>query len=362
MPCKRLAHVRGGRREAGSATVSTLVLLTLALLVVAGVRLFGDAVGEKLRCHGDAVAAIGSSGGGGSGCAESASRPAGAVPPAIPSSAPRQVGRRADSVAADDWLARFGRAVRDGFTEDAHRLAGLVASAWQFATTPSRWRDSGAWLGRAALHDGAFLAIDPLGALWTGVVADVRIARDAWLGVGQWMVDTGAALVSGNPERMGRRVGELGFDGLTALATEGAGLAVRPALGAAVTAIASRSASAMPTLRFAQITASEAFSAEGVFTGETIGSLAAKIRAGTISPADVPVHYVTIGDNHLIANSRSALALMRAGIPQTGWTLVDATATEAAAIEARLLKNGLTAEGTAAIRITGAGQTTSSLR
>lgn len=75
----------------------------------------------------------------------------------------------------------------------------------------------------------------------------------------------------------------------------------------------------------------------------------------------MPVSYVNIGGNNLIVNTRSSLALTRAGIPQSGWTLIDATATDAAAIQARLLRNGLTLEGTSTLRITGLGRAASSL-
>jgi hypothetical protein len=350
------------RREGGWATVSALVLVALALLVAAGVRVLGDAVGDKLRCHGDAVAAIDGFGRG-SRCVDSG-RPLRAAErlegPAVRTSAPRLV--RVTAGSASEWLSRFGRAASEGFAEGADALADVLGGAWQYGTRPSRWRESGAWLRRAAVRDARFLATDPLGALWSGVVTDARIARDVWLGLGQWMVDTGAALVSGNAERMGRSVGELGFDGLSALVTEGAGLALRPAVKATVIAIGPRGLGAGRRLRFAQTTASAAFSADGTFAGETIESLAAKLRAGTISPADVPVRYVTIEGNDLIDNTRSALALRRAGIPQSSWTLVDATATDTAAIEARLIKNGLTAEGTDVLRITGAGPAASSFR
>ena len=75
-----------------------------------------------------------------------------------------------------------------------------------------------------------------------------------------------------------------------------------------------------------------------------------------------PVQYVTIEGSRLIVNTRSALALMRAGVPRDSWRLIDATATDAAAIEARLIKNGLTSEGTDVLRITGAGHDTSTFR
>jgi hypothetical protein len=64
----------------------------------------------------------------------------------------------------------------------------------------------------------------------------------------------------------------------------------------------------------------------------------------------------------LIVNTRSSLALMRAGIPQSSWKLVDTTGSDAAHIQRRLLDNGLTAHGTETLRITGLGDTASSLR
>ena len=120
-------------------------------------------------------------------------------------------------------------------------------------------------------------------------------------------------------------------------------------------------AEAAPALRFSQTTASSAFSAEGTFAGNTIGGLAGDLRAGAVAAGDVPVSYVNLGGNSLIVNTRSSLALTRAGIPQSSWTLIDATATDAASIQARLIRNGLTVEGTPTLRITGLGRGASSL-
>ena len=110
------------------------------------------------------------------------------------------------------------------------------------------------------------------------------------------------------------------------------------------------------------ISASPFFSAEGTFAGKTIGGLSAELRAGTVAASEVPVGYVTIGGNNLIANTRSALSLMRAGIPQSAWTLIDMTATDGAAIEARLMSNGLSVEGASTLRITGMGQSINNLQ
>jgi hypothetical protein len=56
-------------------------------------------------------------------------------------------------------------------------------------------------------------------------------------------------------------------------------------------------------------------------------------------------------------NTRSALALMQAGIPQAEWTIINMTgdaATEANIMQ-RLINNDLTTGGTDVLRITGSG-------
>ncbi|WP_220025069.1 hypothetical protein, partial [Paraburkholderia caballeronis] len=115
------------------------------------------------------------------------------------------------------------------------------------------------------------------------------------------------------------------------------------------------------TLNFSQTTASPWFSAEGSFAGSTISDVAAQLRAGTLSPSDLPIQTINMGGDTLIINTRSSLALTQAGIPQSQWSIVDMTgdaATEAA-IAARLGNNGLTSSGTSTLRITGSGQSTS---
>jgi RHS repeat-associated protein len=115
------------------------------------------------------------------------------------------------------------------------------------------------------------------------------------------------------------------------------------------------------SLAFSQTTASAAFSAEGVFAGQTIGQVASALRAGSLLPRDVVVQYVTMNGNALIVNTRSSLALIRAGVPQAEWSLVGNQAMTSH-IAARLGANGLTSAGTSTIRITGLGRTASSLR
>jgi len=119
-------------------------------------------------------------------------------------------------------------------------------------------------------------------------------------------------------------------------------------------AVLSNSSKEVP-LVFSQLTASPEFDSAGDFAGETIGSLAAKIRNGTISPSSVTVNYVVRDGSGLIANNRSALALLRADVPQSEWNLVDMTGNAAweTRITNHLNNNGLTNEGSEIIRITG---------
>ncbi len=116
-------------------------------------------------------------------------------------------------------------------------------------------------------------------------------------------------------------------------------------------------------LAFSQISASPTFNDEGsLFYGETIGSLSRKIASNEIPASSVPIKIVVNSGTALIVNTRSALALLRAGVPQSSWNIIDATAEEGAAIGDRLLKNGLGPEGTDVITITGLGQNASNLQ
>jgi RHS repeat-associated protein len=103
---------------------------------------------------------------------------------------------------------------------------------------------------------------------------------------------------------------------------------------------------------YAQTTFSETFSSEGAFAGETVESLAAKLRSGSKTPADVPVEYIVRDGNTLILNTRSSQALEQAGIPRSQWNAVNMTGDPAA--EARLTgqlqRNNLTSAGTPTVK------------
>jgi filamentous hemagglutinin len=68
---------------------------------------------------------------------------------------------------------------------------------------------------------------------------------------------------------------------------------------------------------FAQKTFSETFSADGTFAGQTVSDVATSLRAGELTPADVPVQYIVRDGDTLILNTRSEQALEQAGIPRS---------------------------------------------
>ena len=71
----------------------------------------------------------------------------------------------------------------------------------------------------------------------------------------------------------------------------------------------------------------------------------------------MPVEFVTrVVDGkkvRLIVNTRSSLALKRAGVPENNWNLIDKTADQGVQrdITTRLMNNGLTEEGADVLRI-----------
>jgi hypothetical protein len=94
---------------------------------------------------------------------------------------------------------------------------------------------------------------------------------------------------------------------------------------------------------FAQKTFGEAFSSGGRFAGRTIDQVTGDLRSGAMSPSDVPIEVINRGGNSLILNTRSAQALMRAGIPRSEWDVVNMTGNSAAEarLSGQLARNGL---------------------
>ncbi|WP_247681890.1 RHS repeat-associated core domain-containing protein [Paenibacillus sp. Marseille-P2973] len=116
--------------------------------------------------------------------------------------------------------------------------------------------------------------------------------------------------------------------------------------------------------KFTQTTASVNFSKDGKFANMTNGEVAQKLRNGELQASDLPVEYLMRDGNKLLINTRSSLALKRAGIPESEWTFVNRTGDSYFEIKIteRLAKNGLTSAGTDTIRITGAGGKASNLK
>jgi RHS repeat-associated protein len=133
------------------------------------------------------------------------------------------------------------------------------------------------------------------------------------------------------------------------------------ALGTVVHAIV-RGRNAIKPLRFSQVTASPFFDPDGPFAGKSIGQVVKLLRNKELSPAQLPVRYIVHGDYRLIVNTRSSLALIRAGIPESKWVLIPVeTLEDGTDIAKRLAKNGLDESGTEVLRITGLGKRASNL-
>ncbi|MDP8961723.1 MAG: RHS repeat-associated core domain-containing protein, partial [Actinomycetota bacterium] len=113
---------------------------------------------------------------------------------------------------------------------------------------------------------------------------------------------------------------------------------------------------------FSQTTASPVF-AHGPFRGETIGAMADALRAGKVAPEQLPIDVVVRNGQTIALNTRSTLALRRAGIDPSEWVVRDLTGDPffEGLLTERLARNKLT-DGIDYIRITGAGPNASSLR
>lgn len=143
----------------------------------------------------------------------------------------------------------------------------------------------------------------------------------------------------------------------------GISTATQMILGAVTGAIAGETAGILASLRsspsstfaFSQTSASATFSGEGSFAGRSVAGLAADLRSGAISPSQVPVGFVQREGTNLIMNNRSAVALTEAGVSPNQWTLVNQTGQRSFenVLTQRLLKNGLTNQGTNSIRFNG---------
>ena len=146
----------------------------------------------------------------------------------------------------------------------------------------------------------------------------------SWTGVGA--VAGGAIAAHGIDVAVAALTGEDTLTSQAIQATTGAsqttanrinsGISFVGTVGAGVATSILKAGASAGRLAFSQTTANPMFSSQGTFAGQSIGDVAAQLRAGTLAAADVPVQTVNLGGGSLIVNTRSALSLMRAGIPQ----------------------------------------------
>jgi RHS repeat-associated protein len=106
-------------------------------------------------------------------------------------------------------------------------------------------------------------------------------------------------------------------------------------------------------LRFSQVSASPRFDSRGYFPNKLIADVVKDLRTGKMSSAQVPVIFVERDNARLLFNTRSSVALKRAGIPEEQWTLVDKTGDAEIEYEMnkRLTRNGLDDDGIEQVRL-----------
>lgn len=108
--------------------------------------------------------------------------------------------------------------------------------------------------------------------------------------------------------------------------------------------------------RWAQKTHSEFFSEEGTFAGKTISNVVSDLKSGAIKSKNVPIDVIVRNGVTFILNTRSFIALTRAGITRNKWTIINRTGNLEYELRLtnRLKRNNLT-NGTMEIRSSGGG-------
>jgi hypothetical protein len=97
---------------------------------------------------------------------------------------------------------------------------------------------------------------------------------------------------------------------------------------------------------FAQKTFSSTFRG-GSLAGRSISDVADDLSSGALTPKDVPVGMIVRDGDTLILNTRSAQALMQAGIPRAAWSVIDQTGDPffEELLTGQLTRNGLDSSG-----------------
>jgi len=106
-------------------------------------------------------------------------------------------------------------------------------------------------------------------------------------------------------------------------------------------------------LRYTQTSAKPLFSTDpkARFPGESVSSLADKIKNKQVPVSDVPIRYVERNGNVLIINTRSSVALQKAGVPPEEWNWIQGEQYPNQ-LEERLARNGLDENGIDVVEIT----------
>ncbi|MEM1338968.1 MAG: DUF6443 domain-containing protein [Bacteroidota bacterium] len=104
--------------------------------------------------------------------------------------------------------------------------------------------------------------------------------------------------------------------------------------------------------KWAQTTFSSTFSLEGTFAGKTVDQLAGLLRSKKMSVDDVPIDIIIRDGNTLILNTRSSVALTKAGISRSKWKVVNRTGQKEyeKRLTNQLTKNKLNSSGTNTVR------------
>ncbi len=105
---------------------------------------------------------------------------------------------------------------------------------------------------------------------------------------------------------------------------------------------------------WSQKTFSSTFSESGTLSGKTVSGVVESLRNGSMTAAQVPVNVVVRNGQTFILNTRSSAALTQAGIPRSGWNVVNQTgnASFEKMLTGQLTRNNLTT-GTNVIKQTG---------
>ncbi|MGJ8664812.1 MAG: RHS repeat domain-containing protein [Patiriisocius sp.] len=103
---------------------------------------------------------------------------------------------------------------------------------------------------------------------------------------------------------------------------------------------------------WAQKTFKKTFSEEGLFNGAKVDDIVKQLESGNLKPGDVPIEVIVRDGNTLILNTRSSVALTKANIPRSKWSVIDKTGDidSELRLDKQLKKNKLDSQGTEKIR------------